>query len=169
MTITVAGMSTTVVAHTEDPFSQLIELNTSGDNIILSLPTEIVGNNTRSERRVAEIDVYVSEELFPLFEMGDLNPPDIKFTTGTGYEYWTINYPGLKFMDPTALIFWIQLTLKGYGRVLVVLAGSLDLLAQQEILSLGPNPENENPIVIMRSLVVISDMTYVAQIAFWRD
>ena len=169
MTITVAGMSTTVVAHTEDPFSELIKLNTSGDDIILSLPDEVIGNNTRSERRVVEIDVYVSGELFPLFEMGELNPPDIKFTQGSGYEYWTITYPGLKFMDPTALIFWIELTLKGYGRVLVILAGSLDLLAHQEILRLGPNPESENPIVIMRRLVVISDMTYVAQIAFWRD
>ena len=74
-------------------------------------------------------------------------------------------------MDPTALIFWIELTLKHYGRVLVVLAGSLDFNADQEILNFGPNPENLRviPIVTMRRLVVIADMTYVAQFAFWRE
>ncbi|MCW4031402.1 MAG: hypothetical protein NWE80_03460 [Candidatus Bathyarchaeota archaeon] len=169
MTITVSGISTTVVARTNDPLSELIRINTSGDDIILSLPEEIIGNNTRSERRIVQIDVYDSEALFPLFEMGDLNPPDIKFSAGTGYEHWIMNYPGLKFMDPTALIFWVELTLKGHGRVLVLLAGSLDFMAEQKILSLGPDPENKNPIVIMRRLVVISDMTYVSQIAFWRD
>jgi hypothetical protein len=169
MTITVAGMSTTVVARTNDPFSELIKINTSGDDIILSLPDELIGNNTRSERRIVQIDVYDSEVLFPLFSQGDLNPPDIKFTSGEGYEYWTMTYPGLKYMDPTALLFWVELTLKHHGRVLVLLAGSLDFMAEQEILSLGPNPENKNPIVVIRRLVVISDMTYVAQIAFWRD
>jgi hypothetical protein len=169
MTITVAGMSTTVVARTKDPFSELIKINTSDDDIILSLPDYLIGNNTRSERRIIRIDAYDSEVLIPLFEEGDLNPPDIKFSHGTGYEYWTMTFPGLRYMNPTALLFWVELTLKGHGRVLVLLAGSLDFMAEQEILSLGPNPENKNPIVVMRRLVVISDMTYVAQIAFWRD
>jgi hypothetical protein len=169
MTITVSGMSTTVVARTKDPFNELIKINTSGDDIILSIPDELIANNTRSERRIVQIDVYDSEVLFPLFSMGDLNPPDIKFTQGSGYESWIMTYPGLRYMDPTALLFWVELTLKHHGRVLVLLAGSLDFMANQEILSLGPDPGSENPIVVMRRLVVISDMTYVAQIAFWRD
>jgi hypothetical protein len=168
MTISVSGMLTTVVARTDDPFSQILDINTSGDIIILSIPDELV-NETHSERRIHQIDVYDSESFFSLFEEGETNPPDVKITSGSGYEYWSITYPGLRFMDPTALVFWLEVTLKGYGRVLVVLAGSLDLLAQQEILSFGPNPEVENPIVIMHRLVVISDMTYVAKMAFWKE
>jgi hypothetical protein len=169
LTITVAGMKTTVVAQTENPFADLIKVNTSGDTIILSLPNEIIGNNTRSERRAHQIDVYISEVLVTLFEKGTMRPPDIKFTSGSGYEYWSLTYPGLKFMDPTALIFWIELTLKHYGRVLVVLAGSLDFMAEQEILTFGSDARNITPIVTMRRLVVISDMTYVAQLSFWRE
>jgi type II secretory pathway pseudopilin PulG len=171
MTITVAGISTTIVAQSENPFVELIKINTSGDTIILSIPEELIGNNTRSERRVDRIDAYVSGMLFTLFDKGTMLPPDIKFTTGSSYEYWSLEFPGLRFMDPTALIFWIELTLKHYGRVLVVLAGSLDFNADQEILNFGPNPENLRviPIVTMRRLVVISDMTYVAQFAFWRE
>ena len=169
LTITIAGMSTTVVAQTKNPFADLISINTSGDTIILSLPTELIGNNTRSERRVHEIDAYVSEALVTLFKRGTMNPPDIKFTSGSGYEYWSLNFPGLRFMDPTALIFWIELTLKHHGRVLVVLAGSLDLMNEQEVLNIGPNFASQTPIVTMRRLVVISDMTYVTTLSFWRE
>ncbi len=169
MIISVAGMSTTVVARTNDQFSQIIKMTTSGDSIILSLPDEVIGNETHSERRIHQIDLYDSETFFPLFEEGEANPPDVKITSGSGYEYWDLTFPGLRFMDPTALVFWLEVTLKGYGRVLVVLAGSLDLLAQQEILVFGPNPKYENPIVIMQRLVVISDMTYIAKFAFWKE
>jgi hypothetical protein len=169
LTITVAGMSTTVVAQTENPFLELIKMNTSGDTIILSIPEEMIGNNTHSERRVHQIDAYVSEELIALFQKGTMNPPDIKFTHGSSYEYWSLTFPGLRFMDPTALIFWIELTLKGYGRVIVVLAGSLDLMAEQEVLSIGPDSGSKSPIVTMRRLIVISDMTYVATLSFWRE
>lgn len=170
LTITVAGMKTTVVTQTDNPFAELIKINTSGDTIILSLPEEIIGNNTRSERRVKEIDAYIYEELVPLFEGETMKPPDIKFTSGSGYEFWSLTFPGLRFMDPTALIFWIELTLKHYGRVLVVLAGSLDFMAEEEILNFGPETGGKPPpIVTMRRLVVISDMTYVAQLSFWRE
>jgi type II secretory pathway pseudopilin PulG len=171
MTITVAGLSTTVVAQSENPFAELIKLNTSGDTIILSLPDEVIGDNTHSERRVHRIDAYVSEEMLTLFDKGTMLPPEIKFTSGSEYEYWSLEYPGLGFMDPTALIFWIELTLKSYGRVIIVLAGSLDFMAEQEILGFGPDPQylSVTPIVTMRRLVVISEMTYVCQLAFWRE
>jgi len=170
MTITVAGMPTTVIAHTDNPFVGVIKVNTSGDNIILSFPEELVGNDTHSERRIEEIDVYVSEELFSLFQDGtSQSPPDVKITHGSGYEYWTLNYPGLRAMDPTALVFWVQVTLKGYGRVLVVVAGTLDFGDPGKIFDFGPEPTSKRVIAIMRRLVVISDMTYVAQIAFWRE
>ncbi|MCW4053727.1 MAG: hypothetical protein NWE84_02245 [Candidatus Bathyarchaeota archaeon] len=171
MTITVAGLSTTVVAQSENPFAELIKMNTSGDTIILSLPDEVIGDNTHSERRVHRIDAYVSGLMLTLFDKKTMLPPEIKFTSGSQYEYWSLEYPGLRFMDPTALIFWIELTLKTYGRVLVVLAGSLDFMAEQEILGFGPDPQylNVSPIVTMRRIVVISDMSYVCQLAFWRE
>jgi len=171
MTISVSGMSTTVVARSENTLTQLIKINTTEDTIILSFPDEVIGDNTHSEKRIHQIDAYVSEVLVPLFEKGTMAVPEVKITSGTGYEYWSLTFPSLRFMDPTALIFWIELTLKGYGRVMVVLAGSLDFMAQEEILNFGPDPGDLNvtPIVTMRRLVVISDMTYVVKLAFWRN
>ena len=169
LTVTVAGMSTTVIAQTESPFAGIIKINTSGDTIILSLPEEMIANDTHSERRVHEIDAYVSEELLSLFKSETMSPPEIKITHGSGYEYWSLTFPGLRFLDPTALIFWMETTLKGYGRVMVVLAGSLDYTAEEEILNFGLDHRNVTPIVTMRRLVVISDMTYVVSLSFWRN
>ena len=167
MRITVAGMSTTVVARNSNPFGGLITIHTSGDTITLSLPEEFVGNNTHSERRILEIDAF-KNVLIPLYDGDTSHPPEIKITHGSGYEYWSWEKPGLRYMNPTALLFWAQLTLKGYGRVIVLVAGSLNFGATGEIMSFGPDPLNENPIVVMRRLVVIADMTYVAKLEFWR-
>jgi len=170
MTITVAGMSTTVIAHTESPFIGIIKLTTSGDTITLSLPDEMVGNDTRSSRIIYNIDVYLSEGLLSLYDRerdGTISNDHI--THGSGWEFWTFNYPGLRAMNPTALVFWIEVTLQGYGRVLIAVAGTMDLGESAEILSIGPESTNERVIAVMRRLVVISDMTYISAITFWKE
>ncbi|MCW4031215.1 MAG: hypothetical protein NWE80_02505 [Candidatus Bathyarchaeota archaeon] len=169
MQITVGGMSTTVVARTEDPFGGLITIYTSGDTITLSLPEKFIGNNTHSERRILEIDAFKIDQLFTLFAEGDGKPPDIKITHGSGYEHWIMEIPGLRIMNPTALIFWLELTLKGYGRVCVLVVGSMNYGVSEEFFSFGPDEEIGTPIVTMRRLVVISDNTYVTQLSFWRE
>jgi len=90
-------------------------------------------------------------------------------THGSGWEFWTFNYPGLRAMNPTALVFWIEVTLQGYGRVLIAVAGTMDLGESAEILSIGPESTNERVIAVMRRLVVISDMTYISAITFWKE
>lgn len=167
MQITVGGLSTTVIAENDNPVINLIKINTFGDTITLSFPDIL--NDTKSERRVKEIDAYDFENLIRLFKAGDVNPPEIKITKGAGYEYWSITFPGLRAVNPTVLLFAMQLTLKGIGRTLVLIAGPFSFEGSEKIFSFGPEPRSENVIAIMRRLVVISDMTYVAQIAFWKD
>jgi len=167
MQINVGGLSTTVIAQNDNPVINLIKINTFGDTITLSLP-EIL-NDTKSERRVMEIDAYDFENLIRLFKVGDVNPPEIKITKGEGYEYWSITFPGLSAVNPTVLLFAMQLTLKHIGRTVVLIAGPFSFGDFKKMFSFGPEPPSENVITIMRRLVVISDMTYVAQIAFWKD
>ncbi len=167
MQITVGGLSTTVVAEKGNQITNLIKISTFGDTITLSLPDVL--NDTKSERRVKEIDAYDVENLIRLFKAGDVNPPEIKITKGQGYEYWSITFQGLSAVNPTVLLFAMQLTLKGIGRTIVLIAGPYSFGGSEKIFSFGPEPSSENVITIMRRLVVISDMTYVAQIAFWKD
>ena len=167
MEITVAGLSTTVVAENNNNISKLIKIYTFGDTITLSFPDNM--NDTNSERRIKEIASYSMDNMLRLFKAGDVKPPEIKITQGSGYEYWSITYPGLKAMNPAVLLFAMQLTLKGIGRTLVLIAGPFSLGDSEKIFSVGPDSGSENPIAIMRRLVVVADMTYVSEIAFWRE
>jgi hypothetical protein len=72
-------------------------------------------------------------------------------------------------MNPTALVFWIEVTLQGYGRVLIAVAGTMDFGESSEIINIGPEGTGEKVIAVMRRLVVISDMTYIAAITFWKE
>ena len=167
MEINVAGLSTTVVAQNDSTVSNLIKIYTFGDTITLSFPDNM--NDTNSERRIKEIAAYSFDNMMRLFNAGDVKPPEIKITQGSGYEYWSITYPGLRAMNPAVLLFAMQLTLKGIGRTLVLIAGPFSLGDSEKIFSIGPDSGSENPIALMRRLVVISDMTYVAELAFWRE
>jgi len=167
MHITVAGLSTTVLAQNANPITNLIKINTFGDTITLSFPDNL--NDTNSERRIKEIDAYDFKNLMRLFKAGDVNPPEVKITKGSGYEYWSISFPGLRAVNPSVLLFALQVTLKGIGRTLVLIAGPFSFGDSEKVFAFGPDPQSENPIAIMRRLVVISDMTYISQLAFWRE
>ena len=167
MKITVSGLSTTVLAQNDNPLTKLIKINTFGDTITLSFPDAL--NDTSSERRIVEIDAYDFKNLVRLFKAGDVNPPEVKITQGSGYEYWSITFPGIKTVNPSVLLFAVQVTLKGIGRTLVLIAGPFSFGDSEKIFDFGPNPYGVSPITLMRRLVVVSDMTYVAELAFWRE
>ncbi len=167
--VTVGGLSTTVVAQNENPITKFIKINTFGDTVTLSFRNELSEEETSSERRIIEIDAYDFENLYKIFDGTTMNPPDLKVVQGVGYEYWTMNFPNLRALNPTVLLFVMQLTLKGEGRVLILIAGPFSFQGSEEIFSFGPQPTSEKVIAIMTRLVVISDMTYVAKLAFWRE
>lgn len=167
--VTVGGLSTTVVAQNDNPITKFIKINTFGDTVTLTFRDELSNQETSSERRIMEIDAYDFENLYKIFDGSISNPTDIKVVQGMGYEYWSMNFPNLRALNPTVLLFVMQLTLKGEGRVLVLIAGPFSFGASEEIFGFGPEPTSEKVIAIMTRLVVIADMTYVAKIAFWRN
>ncbi len=167
--VTVAGMSTTVVAQNDNPITKFIKINTFGDVVTLSFRNELTANETKSERRVMEIDAYDFENLYKIFDGTAMQPPELKTVQGQGYEYWSMKFQNLRALNPTVLLFVMQLTLKGVGRCLVLIAGPFSFGGSEEIFGFGPEPGPERVIAIMTRLVVIADMTYVAKIAFWKQ
>jgi hypothetical protein len=167
--VTVGGLSTTVVAQNDNSITEFVKINTFGDTVTLSFRDELSNEETSSERRIMEIDAYDFENLYKIFDGTTSNPTDIKVVQGTGYEYWSMQFPSLRTLNPTVLLFVMQLTLKGAGRVLVLIAGPFSFGGSEEIFGYGPEPGAENVIAVLTRLVVISDMTYVAKIAFWKD
>lgn len=166
--VTVGGLSTTVVAQNDNPITKFIKINTFGDIVTLSMRNELSGYETKSERRIIEIDAYDFENLYKIFDGRALSPPDLKIVQGAGYEYWSMQFQNLRALNPTVLLFVMQLTLKGQGRTLVLIAGPFSFGSSGEIFGFGAEPEQEKVIAVMTRLVVISHMTYVVKIAFWR-
>jgi hypothetical protein len=53
--------------------------------------------------------------------------------------------------------------------VLIAVAGTMDFGESSEIINIGPESTSERVIAVMRRLVVISDMTYITAITFWKE
>jgi hypothetical protein len=173
MTINVHGMYTTVVAHSDDSMTKHIKINTFGDTITLSLPDELI-DQTSSERRIRDISAYDFENLYQLFDGSSGNPKDTKITQGEGYQYWSMDFPGIRTLNPTVLLFVMELTLKNPpkgqpARTYVLIAGPFSFGDPEKIFEFGPQAHPENIIATMRRFMVISDMTYVIDIVMWQE
>ncbi len=169
MRITVAGISTMVVAQQDQKVQNVMKINTFGDTIILSFRGELT--NTSSARWVHNIMSYnYDETLTEIYPGGDGN--EDKITEGYGYVYWNNTFPGLQAMDPALLLFTVSTTLgRGEGgRKTVIVAGPFSLWESSEILSFGPDSEQFSNVALkLRRYVVISGMTYIAELTLWKE
>ncbi len=169
MRVTVAGISTMVVAQQDQKVQNVMKINTFGDTIILSFRGELT--NTSSARWVHNIMSYnYDETLTEIYPGGDGN--EDKITEGYGYVYWNNTFPGLQAMDPALLLFTVSTTLgRGEGgRKTVIVAGPFSLWESSEILSFGPDSEQFSNVALkLRRYVVISGMTYIAELTLWKE
>ena len=165
--ITVAGISTMVVAQ-EDLWAQnVMKINTFGDTIILSFRGELT--NTSGVRRVLDINAYTYDALTEIYEGKD-DPNSDKITHGYGYVFWNNTFPGLKAMDPALLLFSVSVPVKGEGRRPVIVAGPFSLWESSEVFSFGPDSEQfSNVATKLRRYVVFSGMTYIAELTLWKE
>ncbi len=169
MKITVAGISTMVVAQQDQTLQNVMKINTFGDTIILSFRGELT--NTSSARWVLGIMSYnYDETLTEVYGGGDGN--EGKITEGYGYVFWNSTFPGLKDMDPALLLFLVSVTLGAGegGRKPVIVAGPFSLWESSEIFSFGPDSEQVHDVEIkLRRYVVFSGITYIAELSLWKE
>jgi len=167
--VTVAGMSTMVVAQTDKTAQNVMKINTFGDTVILSFRGELT--NTSSMREVLNIMTYNYDSLMQIYE-GSGDPNAGKITKGYGYVFWNNTFPGLRAMDPVLLLFTVSVTLGagGGGRVPVIVAGPFSLWDYSKVFSFGPDSEQVGNVAIkLRRFVVISGMTYIAELTLWKE
>jgi hypothetical protein len=173
MQISVGGMTTIVVTQNENEVTKYIKLNTFGDTIDLTFRNETVDNP--SQRRVEQIKAFdFPDSMYSVYDNSTGNGQSPQITHGVGYESWSTTYEGLRAMDPQVLIMVLELTVPrahdGFpARRLVLVAGPFSMGGTDEIFNFGNDVDSQNVIAVMRRLVVISDMTYIAQIDFWRE
>ena len=174
MEITVSHMSTTVIAQKDTSYVKYINMTTYGDTILLSIRgSELGDSESPNERRIVDALAYDSEILL------DLMDDPSKITWGTGHENATMTFPGISSLHPTVLLTILEIKVNAEklpngtnvpgGKRWVLIAGPFSFGGSETILDCGGDLTGRNVIAVMRRMVVISDMTYVASISFWRE
>jgi len=166
---TVADVTTVTSSYRQGFHEHLVDVSIVGDNITLWIPDDSVPEET-SERRVENVIAVDENDVWNMYTGGD--PVEDKMNPGEGYHYWTSIFNGLSYDPPLFLIFNILVTLGGQG-------------GRQLILFVGPNPNwmgsrvqaygdptgarGASSAVKIQRDVVISGMTYIAELTLWKE
>ena len=166
--ITVAGISTMVVKYTDEDAASVMKISTFGDTIVLSIREE--DYDTSATRWVKSITAYNFDSLTNVYERDPKNKTADKFTHGIGWWCWNRTFTGLRAMDPALLLFTIYTAIPGRGFSPVIVAGPFSLYESSEIFRYGPETERPSDVAIkLRRYVVISGMTYIAELTLWKE
>lgn len=176
MEINVAGMSTTIVKQNDYSFVRFINVTTYGDNVVLSIRGSNLSDTEQPNSRLILDAVAYDSQSTALLDLLD-DPTRVNW--GVGKQNCTMDFPGLRAINPTVLLMVLEIkessqtlpngTKTPGGKRLVLVAGPFSFADSGKIYEFGGDATAKNPIALMRRLVVISDMTYVATLAFWRE
>ena len=172
MEITVAGMATTVVEESDDSITQYIDMRTYGDTVVLSIrgAGNFVFGDNGANRNIEMVAAYDSKNVIPI-------PYDEKSdNVNWGGQNVTMTFPGIRSLNPTVLLIGLIVRLSATpgepgsgGPTPVLVAGPFGFADSGKVFEVGDLSNSQDPIAVMRRLIVISDMTYVAEISFWRE
>jgi len=164
--ITVAGMSTIVVARENQAIQNYVKIYTFGDTISLTMRDEFE-DMVPGEKRVLDISSYNDGELMQIFDGSDTLPPDHKITPGEGYVTWSATFPGIRVTNPLLLLYTLRV--KNPDR-LIMIAGPLSLGEASKVFSFGPDSEPFYDVATkLRRYIIISGMIYIAELTLWRE
>ena len=168
--VVVAGMDTMVIASRDSNAQDCLKISTYDETISLTFFDQEyynASNTPNGERKIESVWGYDFESLM-LLHQGDSH--DV-VTQGSGYDSWSRDFPGINSINPSMLVFVISVPL-GFGqggRQLVVIAGPFSFDSSNRIFQFGPETMTGNVLTTTRRLVVISGMTYVSELIFWKE
>ena len=168
--VVVAGMDTMVIASRDSNAQDCLKISTYDETISLTFFDQEyynASNTPNGERKIESVWGYDFESLM-LLHQGDSH--DV-VTQGSGYDSWSRDFPGINSINPSMLVFVISVPL-GFGqggRQLVVIAGPFSFDSSNRIFQFGPETLTGNVLTTTRRLVVISGMTYVSELIFWKE
>jgi hypothetical protein len=164
LTIDVAEVATLVVTFGSE-MPNVVDINMVGDDIILTKPDN---NPTGATIFINGLYVFKDDGTRTLFE--DFKSKEkFTYTQSGNYEEWIGNDPGVKYYEPSLVILCYDDTEGAGGRQDFVVAGPYQNLLGYSIFEYGASPKiSDNAVRIQRS-VLISGMTYTAELVFWKE
>ncbi len=164
MRITVAGISTLVIAQTDQTLQDVLKINTFGDTVTLTMRGEF--DNVLGERRIKQIDAFDFTTMMRVYD-GTNDPTSSKVNNGEGYDWWNMTFPGLEALDPAMLLFTVSVP---NPRRLVIIAGPFSFWEANKVFTFGSDMEQIPATAIkLTRYVVFSGLTYVAEITLWKE
>lgn len=161
--VTVAGVATLTVTFGTTPPNDIAEINFVEDTIILTMPDA----TPRAARWVDNIIPFLGEEGFEFIYNGTRSTNDM-LNYGR-FRVWSKNFNGLKRRNPVVFIFNFWAVIRGSGRQEVLIAGPYQNLLGYTVFSYGESPTTGSASVKIQRNVVISGMTYTAELWLWKE
>ncbi len=177
MKITAGGMTTIVVKQDDDRLQDILGISTNGDTVTIARrgtvdPSEV----TISTVHIYGAWAYTSEDEDPTLIYESLDDKDfINFGSESGaHNKVVFDYSGLSSLDPAALIVLAGVNLNdenpaGESRTPLFIVGPFMLNAPEELFSLASGQQTSSVVATIRRFVIISDMTYIAELSLWKE
>lgn len=165
MEITVAGITTMVVAETDKSLQDVLAINTFGDTITLTMRGEF--DNVLGERRIKQIDAFDLSTMTRIYD-GSSDPLASKINNGVNYDWWNMTFPGLEAMNPAMLLFTVSVP---NPRRLVIVAGPFSFWDANKVFDFGPDDAGQisGAATTLRRYVVFSGVMYVVELTLWKE
>jgi len=164
--VSLHGLNTYTVVYQEVPPDNIAEINFVNGTIILTqngVPTP--HENVKIERILiygyeGEViwDYNGTQHDFITYWPGGGDPPP-------GYKLWDKK---VNVDDPELILFVFSATIPGEGRVPIAIAGPDPLWKGYRVTHFGEYP-NQRATVTVRRSVLISGMTYIAELTLWKE
>lgn len=161
--VTVAKVSTLVTTFGTTPPDDVAKISFVGDTIKLTMPDA----TPRGARWVDNIIPIGSEEYIEFLHNGTRSNDD-KLNYGS-LEIWSKNFNGLRHSNPVIFIFNFWTVIAGEGRQEVLIAGPYQNLLGISVFEYGGSPKKSGSAVRIQRSVVISGMTYTAELLLWKE
>jgi len=162
----VAAVMATYQKCQSEEFADIAEINLVGENITLTIPPEA---QPRDARWVDSM-IIISGGAVTILYNGTRSNND-KLTWGQGYKVWEKRFRGLESYNPVLMIGGIWAVAEGEGRAELLAMGPYPNLLGSRVLKYGDalGARSATSIVKLQRAVVISRMTYIAEITLWKE
>lgn len=170
----VADVTTVTSSYMEGFHQHVVDASIIGNNITLYIPREHMpgGNNTSGKRWVENIISVGEGGVWNMYDGNKIDDPII-YGSGSDKYIWSRLFPGLNYDAPLFLIFDLSVPIgQGEGgRQLVLFLGPRPNWTGSRVQAYGDpaGTGGASSAVKIQRNVVISGMTYIAELTLWKE
>lgn len=162
----VAAVMATYQKRQSEGFAEIAGVNIVGDNITLTIPPDAQPKDARWVDNL----IIISGGTVTFLPKGTRSNDD-KLTWGEGYKVWERRFKGLESYNPVLIIGGIWAVEEDEGRAELLVVGPYPNLLGSRVLQYGDasGARSATSIVKLQRAVIISRMTYIAEITLWKE